>query len=250
MGHTFFAGSLMPPRSHRAAAALPFSLGVHAAVVGGLLALPLLAGDAPPVVTARPLALPTISIALPRVEVAPPAPASPRSAARVAPRAPSRPVMEAPATIPVPLTPDVPAFDPTAGAPRVCEGCALTTSGDGRTGSGFPIGSDPGPGTGTGAGAGSEPIRIGGAVSAPAKLRHVDPVYPELAKRAGVQGIVIIECVIDRDGRVARTRVLRSIPLLDAAAVAAVEQWRYRPTLLNGVPVQVRMTVTVHFNLR
>ena len=64
------------------------------------------------------------------------------------------------------------------------------------------------------------------------------------------QGIVVVECVIDREGRVASARVLRSIPLLDAAALAAVQQWLYRPTLLNGERVAVQMTVTVRFHLR
>ena len=248
MGHTFLATSLMPARSHTTAAAVPFSLGVHAAVVGGLLALPLVGGTNPPPVTVRPPALEMIAIALPRMDVPPPAAAAPRSPSRVTPRAPARPLLEAPATIPVPLAPDVPALDPAAEGPVACVGCALSPGGDRGSGYGFAIGSDPDAGTGTGTG--SEPIRIGGAVSAPAKLRHVDPVYPELAKRAGVQGKVEIECLIDTDGRVTRVQIVRSIPLLDAAALAAVEQWRYRPTFLNGVPVPVLMTVTVHFRLR
>jgi protein TonB len=66
---------------------------------------------------------------------------------------------------------------------------------------------------------------------------------------AHVQGVVIIEATIGSDGRVQNARVLRSIPLLDEAALDAVKQWRYEPTLQNGVPVPVIMTVTVQFTL-
>ncbi len=80
-------------------------------------------------------------------------------------------------------------------------------------------------------------------------MRDVQPVYPPIAQAARVQGIVIIEATIGADGRITDTRVLRSIPLLDQAAVDAVRQWQYTPTQLNGVPVPVIMTVTVTFTL-
>ena len=65
-----------------------------------------------------------------------------------------------------------------------------------------------------------------------------------------MQGTVILEAVINEDGAIERMKVLKSIPLLDAAAVAAVKEWRYTPTLLNGVPVSVLMTITVNFSLQ
>jgi protein TonB len=65
-----------------------------------------------------------------------------------------------------------------------------------------------------------------------------------------VQGVVIVEATIGSDGSVQNARVLRSIPLLDAAALDAVKQWQFTPTLLNGVPVPVIMTVTVQFTLQ
>ncbi|MCY4598488.1 MAG: energy transducer TonB [Acidobacteria bacterium] len=76
------------------------------------------------------------------------------------------------------------------------------------------------------------------------------PVYPPVAQSARVQGIVILEAVIGPSGRVTEVTVLRSVPLLDEAAIAAVKQWEYTPTLLNGVPVPVIMTVTVNFMLQ
>ena len=93
-------------------------------------------------------------------------------------------------------------------------------------------------------------IRVGGQIKQPKKLKDVAPVYPDIAKQARVQGIVILEAIIDPQGSVTNVRVLRSIPLLDNAAIAAVKQWRYEPTLLNGVPVPIVMTVTVNFSLQ
>ena len=76
------------------------------------------------------------------------------------------------------------------------------------------------------------------------------PIYPPIAQAARAQGVVIIEAVIGVDGRVHDAGVLRSAPLLDEAALAAVRQWVYTPTRLNGQPVAVVMTVTVRFQLQ
>jgi protein TonB len=78
----------------------------------------------------------------------------------------------------------------------------------------------------------------------------VTPIYPAIAQSARVQGVVTIEATIESDGSVKNARVLRSIPLLDQAAIDAVRQWKFTPTLLNGVPVAVIMTVTVSFTLQ
>jgi protein TonB len=93
------------------------------------------------------------------------------------------------------------------------------------------------------------PIRVGGQVKAPTQLRKVNPVYPQIAMSARVQGVVILELTIDQFGRVVDAKILRSIPLLDQAAIDAVRQWEYMPTLLNGVPVPVVMTATVQFSI-
>jgi protein TonB len=94
-----------------------------------------------------------------------------------------------------------------------------------------------------------QPVRVGGAIKAPKKLRHVDPVYPRLAAVARVQGIVVLECLLSPEGRVADVKVLQGVPLLDEAAVQAVKQWLFTPTLFNGVPVPAIMTVNVRFAL-
>jgi protein TonB len=83
----------------------------------------------------------------------------------------------------------------------------------------------------------------------PVKVRHVNPVYPQEAQDAKVEGVVILEIVVGADGRVEDTRVLRSIPLLDQAAIDAVSGWEFQPTLLNGAPTPVVMTVTINFTL-
>jgi len=94
------------------------------------------------------------------------------------------------------------------------------------------------------------PVRIGGTLKPPQKIRDAKPVYPEAAQNAKIQGVVIIEAVIDTAGFVARGRVLRGIEMLDQAALDAVKQWQFEPTLLNGVPVPVVMTVTINFSLQ
>lgn len=96
----------------------------------------------------------------------------------------------------------------------------------------------------------TQPLPVGGRIREPTKVRHVPPVYPAIAQQARVEGVVIIEAIIGVDGRVQQARVLRSKPLLDEAALAAVRQWIFTPTLLNGTPVPVIMTVTVNFTLR
>jgi protein TonB len=94
------------------------------------------------------------------------------------------------------------------------------------------------------------PVRVHTLIRPPVRVRDVSPVYPEAARLARVEGIVILEAVIGITGDVVEARVLRSKPLLDQAALDAVRHWKYTPTLLNGVPVPVVMTVTVTFTLR
>ena len=93
-------------------------------------------------------------------------------------------------------------------------------------------------------------LRVGGNVRPPRKISDMAPIYPPIARAAHVEGVVILEAVIAEDGSVRDVRVLRSIALLDAAATEAVRQWRFTPTLLNGEPVPVVMTITVAFTLR
>ncbi len=93
-------------------------------------------------------------------------------------------------------------------------------------------------------------VRVGGDIREPRKVVDVPPVYPEMALKARVEGIVIIEATIDERGRVREAKVLRGVPVLDEAALEAVRQWVYTPTLLDGVPRPVIMTITVRFQIK
>lgn len=93
------------------------------------------------------------------------------------------------------------------------------------------------------------PYRVGGKVQAPKLIQEVQPAYPPLAKQARIQGDVVIDSVIDTQGRVTQMKVMSGSPLLVEAAEQALAQWKYQPTLLNGQPVAVDMLVTLHFQL-
>jgi TonB family protein len=92
-------------------------------------------------------------------------------------------------------------------------------------------------------------IRVGGNIRQPQKIKDAKPLYPPEAQQARVEGVVILEVVVDENGKVKDAQVLRSIPMLDAAAMDAVRQWEFSTTLLNGQAVPVIMTVTVQFSL-
>ena len=224
--------------ARRRASLLPVSIAVHVVVLAGMAIAPLVAvGDLP--APARP-ATRYLRIVMP---------APPDDAPR--PR-PARPAARATgASAPLDAPEGIAEETGREGLPAPVD---LTVAGDG-----FDVGL---PATGLDAGFGGaplevrlpppaprKPVPVGGHVRAPVKLRHVAPVYPEIARRSRVEGIVIVEAVIDEGGRVASTRVLRSSPLLDRAAADAVARWEFSPTLLNGRPVSVVMSVTVVFRL-
>jgi len=94
-----------------------------------------------------------------------------------------------------------------------------------------------------------EPIRLHAGMQAPRKIVNVPPRYPTHAQLARIEGVVVLDAVIDSTGRVTDVRVTRSIQALDQAAIDAVRQWRFTPTLLNGEPVSILLTVTVRFTL-
>ena len=95
-----------------------------------------------------------------------------------------------------------------------------------------------------------KPVRVGGDILPPKKVRDVAPRYPAVAQQARIEGMVIIEAVIGVDGHVQSARSLRLTPFLEEAALEAVRQWVFTPTRLNGIAVPVVMTVTVDFRLR
>jgi periplasmic protein TonB len=95
-----------------------------------------------------------------------------------------------------------------------------------------------------------KPMRVGGLIQPPRRIVSVAPIYPPAAQQARIDGAVTIEALIGEDGKVRNATVLRGKPMLSEAALAAVRQWVFTPTRLNGEPVAVIMTVTVVFSLR
>lgn len=95
-----------------------------------------------------------------------------------------------------------------------------------------------------------KPKRVGGELQAPALIHRVEPEYPAMAVGAKVSGTVILEATVNEAGMVTDVTVLRSILMLDQAAIKAVKQWRYAPLMLNGQPVPFILVVTLTFTLR
>lgn len=95
-----------------------------------------------------------------------------------------------------------------------------------------------------------QPVRAIGEIKPPRLVRRVEPVYPEIARQARKEGVVILEATTDVYGRVVSVRILRSEPFLDEAAIEAVRQWVYEPMIINGRPRSVTFTVTVIFKLQ
>lgn len=83
----------------------------------------------------------------------------------------------------------------------------------------------------------------------PEAVTRIPPSYPDIAREAGVDGTVMVQALVGKDGKVHDTRVVKSIPMLDAAAIAAVKQWVFKPALSNNKPVAVWVAVPVKFSL-
>jgi TonB family protein len=91
--------------------------------------------------------------------------------------------------------------------------------------------------------------RVGQDVTQPRRVVHVAPVYPQAAREQGIQGLVIVDALTDADGTIVEIRRMRSTPLLTEAAIEAIRQWRFEPTIVNGQAVPVVMTLAVNFSL-
>ena len=99
-------------------------------------------------------------------------------------------------------------------------------------------------------GGAARPLRVGGEVKAPVLVHRVAPHYPEDARKARAMGIVIVEALVDRQGRIVDVEILKNMPFgMGQAAVDAVRQWQFRPATMNGEPVDVIFNLTVNFKL-
>jgi periplasmic protein TonB len=94
------------------------------------------------------------------------------------------------------------------------------------------------------------PVRVGGSLQESKCIFRVSPVYPDLARRTRTTGTVVLEATIDEEGNVSGLKILSGHPFLNEAALDAVRQWKYSPTVLNGEPMPVQALVTVIFSLR
>jgi protein TonB len=209
----------------------PVSLLVHAAAVCGFLALSAFSPSSLPIVADK-ITIPILTIPSARAEPALPRHVGGGGGGGVRThRAPAPPVAEPTGT----ETRSEPSEDEDGARP--CLGCDV--------GLALPGGDGP-PGPASSGSAGPRVVRVS-EVHPPRKVKDRTPIYPPLALVAHVQGIVMIECTIDPDGRVSALKLLKGVPLLSQAALDAVQDWVYTPTLLDGVPVSVIMTVTVNF---
>jgi protein TonB len=223
--------------------ALPLSLAVHGLALAALLSWTLNA------VREQPLPGPLVFHPEPRPAGGPVRAMVKATGARVPRRGPRPPsgIIEArpPVTgVAPPAFIEAETSAETADDSPIClSGCAS----DGP-GSGEDVGTGPtGPG-GEGEGPGPA-VRVGGDIREPRRIHGSAPAYPDLARRAHIQGKVVLECVIDTEGRVTELRVVSGSPILAEAATEAVRRWIYSPTTLNGQPIRVILTVTVTFGL-
>lgn len=211
---------------------LAVSICAHAAVVVAIFVAPIFAtADLPD--PRRPLTFEAITpIATPTIPVT----------LRPQPTQPSQAIAVFPVVEPSGLPPDLPPTDPPAPRIDACDSCGVV---GGPIGGGL-IGHDLTPPPSQ---APKDPIPVGGNIRPPTRVVYVAPVYPQLALAARKEGTVILQAVIDETGHVREVKVLRSVQLLDDAAIQAVANWKFTPTLLNGTAVPVVMTVTVAFAL-
>jgi protein TonB len=223
-------------RSHFAGSA-PISIAVHLVAVLMFLIVPL--------TTTLDLPEPVYALRLPDSMLVVPPPPPPPAAVRPAPARTAAPASNpavAPTTAPAAITPEPPSpgvpvvgLPPTDGVPQ---GLGLL-AGEKPVAVAPPDPPRP-----------AAPVRIADLPVSPRKIVDVRPQYPEIARAARVEGTIIMEAVLDTSGRVTQLRVLKSVPMLDHAALDAVRQWRYTPSLYGGHPVSVLMTITVRFTLQ
>jgi protein TonB len=222
---------------HRDTVPMMMSIGVHVTAAALLIVIPLMAYDVLP----TPPSMMSVFAAAPPPP-APPPPPPPPEPAQAQPAVELNP-SAAPVEAPKEIAAEPPAADvDLSGAERLAGGIVAGVA----SLEALPPPAPPPPPLPHPP---AVPVRIGGQVRQPPLLSRVPPAYPLLAVSSRVEGVVILEALVDREGHVEDVKVLRSIPLLDGAAMDAVRQWRYAPLVLHGQPVRFLVTVTVAFQL-
>jgi protein TonB len=224
---------------------VPLSIAAHALLIAAVIIAPLVATDSSMLSTpAAMFSLVIVTNLKGPHQVPPPVPVA-QNRVPVAVANPGAAPLDAPTDI----EPDHPGQETRDLVTRL-ENAAGVVPGSGIERSAAPPPPPPPPSPPAQAATTRAPVRPGGDIQRPTKIKDVPPLYPRIAQAAHVQGFVIIEATIGPTGTVQDARILRSVPLLDAAALEAVRQWEYTPTLLNGMPVPVLMTITVNFTLQ
>jgi protein TonB len=243
MPRDLFGDIASRPRSVRSRRAPVVSLVVHTLLVVAVVVFSLVKSDALPM----PREMLSFYAPAPMIDVPLPPPPPPAHVERIVD--PSRPAVSpdaAPVVAPSGITAENPleellARERSLGVAGGFADASSLLSGSGTSTLEQPPPPRPPP---------APPVRLHSGIRAPLKVTHVAPVYPPIAMAAKVEGIVILEATVDTQGSIAALTVLKSIPLLDQAAIEAVRQWKFTSALLNGVPVPVIMTVTVRFTLQ
>lgn len=232
--------------AHQDPRLLVVSTIVHGAIGALLIAVPLLfVNNAPEL---APAMMAFVAAAPTPPPPPPPPPAGPAAAAQSAAQTPVATTgrLAAPVEAPREIRPEIGTTGTDGGVPGGVEGGIPGGVLGGVVGGLAPPSPPPPPAPA----APRAPVRVGGSVQAPTLLHRMDPVYPPAALAARISGVVIIEALVDEAGRVTSAKALRSHPLLERAAIEAVQQWRYSPLVLNGEPQTFVLTVTLTFTAR
>lgn len=225
-------------RSHLSGS-VPISIAIHAVAILVFLIIPLTAVDVSMLV---PFSEPPDYIRV--IPAPPPPPVEIRTPARH-PSAPPQPSMATtPTSAPPAITQESAPPGPPSDIPVSDAGGLPTDFGAIGSTSGPPIVAPPPPPKPAG------PVRMAELPVPPRKIVDARPLYPDAARHARQEGTVVLEAVLDPTGSVTQVRVMRSVPLLDQAAIDAVRRWKYTPTIYGGHPVSVLMTITIRFTLQ
>ncbi len=216
------------------------SFTIQTLFVGALIVIPMLFTDQLPFRAMKQIVQIHMRLVTPHIENQPISPSMGGNVCRNILRVPA-PSFRNPVTL---VDPSVLRHDVSSGPPTLDR--LAERGGDSQLDSLFPAGRAITPTIHTSA---PKHWRISGGVEQGLVIRNVKPIYPAIALAAGIEGDVVLQAEIGKDGRIENLRAVSGNPLLIKAALDAVQQWRYRPYLLNGGPVEVETQITVRFGM-
>jgi protein TonB len=220
---------------------LPVSLALHTVAAALIVIVPLLSADQLPDPASAVKAFFVEPMAAPAPPPPPPPPAArPANAPKIIPKPILANQFTAPVEVPEEITPEESIDMGVEGGAGGVEGGVPGGVVGGIVG-GLPREAPAPP---------APVVRIGGKLVAPRRVHGVAPIYPEVALQGGIGGTVVVDAHVDVNGRVKSVRLVSGNPLFEPAALDAVRQWRYQPLLLNGVPCEFMLVVTITFNVQ